>query len=217
MGGFPVVPVPVGTVFGRLTVESDGPRMTDGKRQVVCRCECGAKMLVRPSDLRRGQTTSCGCGRRDRCAAMGVVGRAIAHAKNVTHGLTRRGLAYHPNYRIWIGMRERCSKPNTPRFGRYGGRGIRVCERWQNDFAAFLADMGSRPSPRHSLDRINNDGDYEPSNCRWATPKQQRANRAPVVTLRAEEIEHLLDHAVGADEAVVSRARGKVAAARKGR
>lgn len=81
-------------------------------------------------------------------------------------------------YRAWIMLRQRCHNPRARKFPDYGGRGIRVCERWM-DFAAFLADMGPKPSPAHSIDRVNNDGNYEPGNCRWATPKEQSNNRRP--------------------------------------
>lgn len=89
-----------------------------------------------------------------------------------------------PEYRTWGHIKSRCLNPNVPDFKRYGGRGIRICDRWRDDFAAFLADMGHRPSGAHSIDRINNDGDYEPGNCRWATKKEQANNRRrPVVLL----------------------------------
>jgi hypothetical protein len=91
-----------------------------------------------------------------------------------------------PEYRHWINMISRCENPNTPRFEHYGGRGIKISARWRSSFSAFLEDMGRRPSPRHSVDRVDVNGDYEPSNCRWATQTQQmrnfRGNR--LVTLR---------------------------------
>lgn len=83
-----------------------------------------------------------------------------------------------PEYRVWVGMLARCLNPSTSAFPRYGGRGITVCEEWQADFANFYHDMGPRPSPRHSIDRINNDGPYAPNNCRWATPDVQAKNKS---------------------------------------
>lgn len=81
-----------------------------------------------------------------------------------------------PEYRAWINMKSRCYYETGPHYDYHGGRGIRVCERWLSSFAAFYEDMGPRPSPKHSVDRRDNDGDYEPSNCRWATAKEQQAN-----------------------------------------
>ena len=89
----------------------------------------------------------------------------------------RRGVNNHPLYAAWSGMVNRCTNPNNTSYHLYGGRGIAVCDRWVESFENFLADMGPRPSPRHSIDRFpDNDGNYEPANCRWATPKQQGRN-----------------------------------------
>jgi hypothetical protein len=98
---------------------------------------------------------------------------------NVVHpkcGLPKHGGSRSVEYRIWNLMKQRCSNPKKQSYQNYGGRGVTVCERW-NDFANFLADMGARPSGNHSIDRIDNDRGYEPDNCRWATPEQQHRNR----------------------------------------
>ena len=95
-------------------------------------------------------------------------------------------------YRTWYAMKQRCTNPNVEHYDRYGGRGITVCERWANSFCNFLADMGLKPSRRHSIDRVNNDGNYEPGNCRWATQKEQ-ANNCSRVVLNTCSHGHLYD------------------------
>lgn len=136
--------------FGRLTaVRFAG----DGKW--FCRCECGGSVTVITSNLTRGNTTSCGCAFRE------------AHFK---HGMGRTAL-----YHAWVAMRARCNNPNDAAFANYGGRGIKVCERW-NEFSNFLADMGARPKG-YQIDRIDNEGDYEPGNCRWVSPKANLNNK----------------------------------------
>lgn len=160
---------------GRLAVEMTGQRF--GRLLVLCRtglrsrtalwscrCDCGQEVSVAGGTLRRGNTLSCGCLKRQRASEVGR--RNLAHGEG--HGTIE--------YRTWAAMLCRCTNPDHRQFRHYGGRGIRVCERWHT-YANFLADMGRRPSPDLSLDRVDNDGDYEPDNCRWATRKQQMNNR----------------------------------------
>lgn len=157
-----------GLHFGKLTTvrRSHSDR---GQPHWLCRCVCGTEKVVRTAHLRYGRVQSCGCYRG-----------ALTRARSLTHGHTVGGYKRHPpEYRIWQGMKRRCDTPTVHGYPNYGGRGIRVCDRWCHDFTAFYADVGQRPSPRHSLDRINNDGHYEPGNVRWATWSQQALNRRP--------------------------------------
>lgn len=107
---------------------------------------------------------------------------------NFQHGHNRVGKRT-PEYRAWVGMKTRCYNPNEEAWERYGGRGIKVCERWLNSFENFLKDMGRKPSSQHSLDRVNNDGHYNPYNCRWATRREQCLNRTYKLTKR--DIDHI--------------------------
>lgn len=123
----------------------------DGNARWLCRCECGRERVVAGHALRRGESRSCGCAQR--------------------HGEMK-----NRSYRVWVAMKGRCLNPTNKDYKYYGARGITVCHRWRTSFLNFLADMGERPEGM-SLDRINNDGHYEPSNCRWATAHEQGGNR----------------------------------------
>lgn len=157
-----------GHKFGRWTViERAGGGGKNKKATWLCRCECGTEKVVRGDVLRRGVSRSCGCYRDER-----------QRATVTRHGHWVGGEAT-PEWRAWNAMLQRCTKPSHEKYPNYGGRGIRICDRWAESFENFLKDMGMRPSARHSLDRIDNDGDYEPGNCRWATAEQQNRNRRP--------------------------------------
>lgn len=146
-----------GHKYGKLLVIGRSG-MLNGRVSWLCRCDCGGDVVVTGNNLRTGNTIACGCGR-------------FGNTKAKTHGLTGT-----PEYRSWQAMFKRCDNPNSEAYHHYGGRGIGICERWK-EFTNFLADMGHRPSMQHSLDRKDNDGNYEPGNCRWATKEEQARNQ----------------------------------------
>jgi len=151
----------IGWRSGRLTASH--VEYQDGRRYWRCQCDCGRSTLVMASRLREKTVKSCGC----------------------VHEF--HGMSNHPDYNIWKLMRERCRNPKLRCYKNYGGRGIRVCRRWVL-FSNFIADMGPRPTPHHTIDRIDVNGHYEPGNCRWATPREQNRNRRcnTVLTLNGE-------------------------------
>lgn len=151
-----------GQQFGRLRVVA---LVSMSPTRWLCRCECGNERVVRRGDLVMGKSRSCGCLRRELMAVAAV-------ARNLTHGHTRNGTD-SPEFRSWRCMILRCKDPKNKH---YGGLGVTVCDRWKS-FANFLSDMGPRPKGK-TIDRWPNPaGNYEPSNCRWATAKEQRHNR----------------------------------------
>lgn len=155
-----------GQVFGRLTVQSRADNASDGKVRWICLCSCGGAKIVRATKLRAAETRSCGCIAKERPARL-------------SHGHARNG-ARHPLYATWRGIKVRCTNPQAKDWPRYGGRGITMCERWGFSFPDFLADVGPKPGPEHSIDRIDNDGNYEPGNVRWADPTVQATNKRSV-------------------------------------
>lgn len=143
---------------------------TDGKphpggvqRQALVECVCGERRLVPFHILRAGKSRHCGC----------MVSALITVMK------TTHGMSHTSEYKSWASLKERCSNPNGQDWPDYGGRGITVCDRWRDSFEAFFADMGRKPTPKHSIDRIDVDGNYEPGNCRWADAVTQANNKRP--------------------------------------
>lgn len=185
-----------GRRVGRLTVSRKSERVAKQAVWWECRCECGNEVVVRTVDLTRTKrpTRSCGCLRRDRLSETAT-----------THGMSRT-----PEFNSWSGMIARCSNPNSKSYPRYGGRGITVSPKWRDSFASFYADVGPRPGPGYSLDRIDPDGNYEPGNCRWASTVDQARNKAHntkvqgLIHKKNEEIRYLrrllADHGIPANE-----------------
>lgn len=157
----------IGSRHGRLVIVSDVYK--DSKPAWECKCDCGNIHVVKNADLRN--TKSCGCFRRD-----------CSRASHTTHGMTKT-----KTYQAWRQMISRCSNKNNHAYKNYGGRGISVCYRWANSFELFLQDMGE-PTEGQSLDRINNDGNYEPGNCRWTDSITQANNRRTNVFLNGKTI-----------------------------
>jgi hypothetical protein len=148
-------------IFDRLTVKNRAPNNRHGQTRWECQCVCGNIITVNSGNLTSGHVKSCGC-----------LNKEIVAKRSFIHGMSNT-----PEFQTWARMLGRCNNPNNNKFKDYGKRGIKVCEAWEHDFMAFFKHVGPKPSSKHSIDRIENDGNYKPGNVRWATKSVQANNR----------------------------------------
>jgi hypothetical protein len=168
--------IPIGKKFGRLTVLGMGHRSATSRQWYwKCRCDCGTEKEIMGCNIRAGVAESCGCLQKER-----------ASKANKVHGKSRT-----KTHTAWKNIKQRCLNPKNNHFHDYGGRGIKICDKWKNSFAAFDADIGIPPSPEHTLDRIDNNGNYEPGNVRWVTGLDQIRNRRVSVYIEMDGRKHL--------------------------
>jgi hypothetical protein len=170
------MPPLIGDEFNRWTVIGDSYTLPDKRghfrRWVPCRCKCGTERDILAFQLNNGHSKSCGCWKEDYVDGELLSFKGFGEA----HGLSSK----HPLYKTWLNMRRRCYDVGAHNYKHYGGRGIQVCEEWREDALAFVtwleANLGPRPKG-HTLDRLDNNGNYEPGNVRWATQAEQNANK----------------------------------------
>ncbi|MDV3051840.1 hypothetical protein NLV77_000775 [Staphylococcus ureilyticus] len=152
------------TKFNRLRPIKRVDNINRGKA-FLCKCDCGNTSIVSLGSLKNGRIKSCGCLNSE-------VQSEFMKKYNNKHGKSNT-----PEYKVWKGMKERCSNVNSKSYKNYGGRGIKVCERWKNSFDNFISDMGERPTKKHQIDRIDNDKNYSPENCKWVTRSENTLNK----------------------------------------
>jgi hypothetical protein len=168
-----------GMKFGRLSVVRYEGKHGNRHTKWLCLRQCGSDKVVLGCNLKKGSTLSCGCYGRER------------HTKHGFRPADNRESA--PEYSVWQGIKQRCNNPRAGAYPNYGGRGIRICDRWSSDFSSFIADVGRRPAADLTLERIDNDGHYEPGNVKWATRLEQRANQRKCQRLELFSTEELLE------------------------
>jgi hypothetical protein len=160
-----------GCVFSRWTVVSYAGAGKSRASEWLCRCECGKEKTVAGSNLRREKSRSCGCLSIELAKE-----RRLKNIDRFTGARLTHGMFNTPTWRSWASMIQRCTNPARENYRYYGGRGIKVCDRWRRSFESFLADMGERPDGL-TLERLENDGNYQPDNCVWASKSAQALNR----------------------------------------
>ncbi len=167
--------IKIGEKFDRLTVLSFVGKSEDKKHKIFeCECDCGGITLVRGDNLPNGHSKSCGC-----------LCEEVRSSVHTTHGETKNHTR-SSEFSAWQSMLNRCCNKSCKSYCNYGGRGIKVCERWQESFESFLSDMGRKPSNKHSIERKDNNGNYDPQNCIWATAKIQSRNRRSNIVIRLD-------------------------------